>query len=440
MLAGSLIFFRKIKRLVFIISLLIIILTKYMIRNYSHFIIYHSYYIFFDQMSSFLCALRIWITLLMILSMKKAENKEFLYFNFGLLNLVLFGAFLVNDYIGFFIFFELSLIPTLIIILGWGIQPERIRAGSYLMIYTIIGAVPLLLSIIFSYYKGGSTRIFGPRNNRNYVVKTEYRWIVMFWILGFLIKLPVYGVHLWLPKAHVEAPVRGSMVLAGVLLKLGAYGLIRVKKFLKISNCFWRKISFVWFLYSMCLVGFVCFRQSDLKSLVAYSSIAHMSLVMLGVFSFDYLGYIGIIRMLVAHGICSSGLFFCVQCFYELRGTRRIVLNRGYLKISPILCFFWFLLCVANASAPPSLNLFREFLLISSILNYRYLGRVFCFMSVFLAGLFRIYLYTLTSHGKWNNINNYWKKIRLRHCLILFLHAMPVYLLLFVCNYILPRF
>lgn len=440
MLAGRLIFLRKIKRLIIIISFLIIILTKFMIRRYSHFIIYHSYYIFFDQMSRFLCGLRVWITLLMILSMKKAENKNFLYFNFVILNFILFGAFMVNDYIGFFIFFELSLIPTLIIILGWGIQPERIRAGSYLMIYTIIGAVPLLLSIIFNYYKGGSTRIFGFKNNRLYIVNTEFSWIAMFWILGFLIKLPVYGVHLWLPKAHVEAPVRGSMVLAGVLLKLGAYGLIRVKKFLKISKCFWRKASFIWFLYSMCLVGFVCFRQSDLKSLVAYSSIAHMSLVMLGIFSFDYLGYIGIISMLVAHGICSSGLFFCVQCFYELRGTRRIILNRGYLNISPILCFFWFLLCVANASAPPSLNLFREFLLISSILNYSYIGRIFCFMSVFLAGLFRIYLYTLTSHGKWKNMNNYWKNVSIRHCLILFLHTVPVYFLLFACKYILPRF
>lgn len=438
MLAGSLIFFRNINMLILIIRIMIIFLTKFMISNYSHFIIFHSYYIFFDQMSSFLCGLRVWITLLMILSMNKANNKEFLFFKFTILNLILFGAFMINDYIGFFIFFELSLIPTLVIILGWGIQPERIRAGSYLMIYTIIGAVPLLLCIIFNYYKGGSTSIFKSNFGNSFIVKTEYRWIAMFWILGFIIKLPVYGVHLWLPKAHVEAPVRGSMVLAGVLLKLGAYGLIRVNKFLNISNCFWSKIRFVWFLYSMCMVGFVCFRQSDLKSLVAYSSIAHMSLVMLGVFSFDYLGYVGIIRMLVAHGICSSGLFFCVQCFYELRGTRSIILNRGYLNISPILCFFWFLLCVANASAPPSLNLFREFLLISSILNYRYLGSLFCFMSVFLAGLFSIYLYTLTSHGKWNKIKNYWNKISLRHCIILFLHTVPVYGLLFICNYILP--
>lgn len=170
--------------------------------------------------------------------MKKAENIEFLYFKFRILNLILFGAFRVNDYLGFFIFFELSLIPTLVIILGWGIQPERIRAGSYLMMYTILGAIPLLLCIIFSYYKGGSTKILKNKLGRSFIVNTEYSWIVMFWILGFLIKLPVYGCHLWLPKAHVEAPVRGSMVLAGVLLKLGAYGLIRVKKFLNISRCF----------------------------------------------------------------------------------------------------------------------------------------------------------------------------------------------------------
>jgi len=415
----------------------IILLTKGIVSNYSHFIRNHTFYLFKDQVSRYLCILRIWVMLLMMLAMKKARKKDFLYFKFRILNLILFRAFLVNDYLGFFIFFELSLIPTLIIILSWGVQPERIRAGSYLMVYTLVGGIPLLLRIIFMYYIGGSRRIIRKNVGNRFGAKTEYSWIVLFWILAFLIKLPVYGVHLWLPKAHVEAPVRGSMILAGVLLKLGAYGLIRVKKFLVISRCFWRKVSFVWFLYSMCMVGLVCFRQSDLKSLVAYSSIAHMSLVMLGVFSYDYIGYIGVVRMLVAHGICSSGLFFRVQCFYELRGTRSIILNRGYLNISPILCFFWFILCVRKASAPPSINLFSEFLLISSILNYSLVGITFCFLSVFMAGLFSIYLYTLTRHGKWAKIKNYWKKIRLRHGLILLLHILPLYLLILSCKSIL---
>ena len=133
--------------------------------------------------------------------------------------------------------------------------------------------------------------------------------------------MPIYGVHLWLPKANVEAPVAGSMVLAGILLKLGAYGLIRSLNFLWIRLCFWADFFFIWRIVSMCLVGLMCFRQCDLKSLVAYSSVAHMSLILAACFSFDLIGLKGVLGILVSHGLCSSGLFFGVQCLYENRGA-----------------------------------------------------------------------------------------------------------------------
>lgn len=428
----TLIVIRDLKVIVAFSKILIVLLTKYLVTRNSHFITYLRNFIFMDQISSFLCLLSIWITLCMILAMYHSDNREYLFFNILLLKGILFLSFCVNDYFWFFVFFELSLIPTLIIILGWGIQPERVRAGSYLIMYTMVGAIPLLACIIYNFYNCGRTSIVFNGILYKFRVGCEKRWIVFFWRFGFLIKLPIYGVHLWLPKAHVEAPVGGSMILAGVLLKLGAYGLMRINNFLTFSVRFWRTLGFIWFLYTMCVVGLVCFRQSDLKSLVAYSSIAHMSLVILGVFCYDYIGYVGILGMLVAHGVCSSGMFFCVQCFYEIRKTRRIILNRGYLRLSPLLCFFWFLLCVAKASAPPSLNLLSEFLLIGSILNFRLVGLFFCFFSVFCAGLFSIYLYVLTSHSKYNMMKKNWKKIRLRHCLILFLHVTPIYFL-FLC-------
>lgn len=429
----------NIKGLVIGIRYILILCSKYCCLPYSYWMGYHRHFLYLDNIGIFLIILSVWINYMMILAMKNTDKKVYLFFNFKLLNCILVGAFLVKDFLSFFALFELSLIPTLIIILGWGIQPERIRAGSYLMIYTIIGAIPLLLCIVYKFLRSGGTSMyyFSPLK-WTFTVWWDYSWFVMFWMLAFIIKLPIYGVHLWLPKAHVEAPVGGSMILAGVLLKLGAYGLIRIMYFCNITTCWWRDLRYSWLLFTMCIVGIICFRQSDLKSLVAYSSVAHMSLVMLGFYACDYIGQVGVLGMLIAHGICSSGLFFGVQCFYQLRGSRRILLNRGFIHISPILCFFWLLLCVSKASAPPSLNLLSEFLLISSILKYKKIGRIFCFLSIFLAGLFRIYLYVLSCHGKWNNSNKFWSCLQFRHYLILCLHSFPLYLLILLSNIILP--
>nr|YP_009176393.1 NADH dehydrogenase subunit 4 [Prosthiostomum siphunculus]ALI86958.1 NADH dehydrogenase subunit 4 [Prosthiostomum siphunculus] len=413
-------------------------MSKFIYLPFSHFMANHSHFIISDNIAGFLVLLSIWITLLMVLAMNNSNNISYLFFNFNILNLILIGAFLVDDYLCFFVFFELSLIPTLIIILSWGVQPERIRAGSYLMIYTIVGAIPLLLCIVFRYFSNGSNSIHGMIIGEDLIYSLEYSWMILCWSLAFMIKLPIYGVHLWLPKAHVEAPVAGSMILAGVLLKLGAYGLMRINEITLMWECRWSGPLFIWLLYSMCMVGLICFRQSDLKSLVAYSSVAHMSLVMLGFYCFDYVGSIGVLGMLVAHGICSSGLFFGVQCFYESSGSRSIILNRGFLNMSPLLCFFWLILCVANASAPPSLNLVSEFFLISSILNYSNFSGVFCFLSVFLAGLFSIYLYVLTSHGKWSMFNNFWGVLNSRQSLIFLLHSIPLYGLILLSNNLLP--
>lgn len=398
---------------------------------------YHRYWLCWDNLSIFIIILTIWISMLMCISMKKAPKVSRLYFWFKSLKVILVVAFLNERFLGFYVFFELSLIPTLIIILGWGAQPERIRAGRYLIIYTLIGSLPLLGSILYLNRNCGRVKIYSPIIDVCYFWETDYRIFTIVWILAFLIKLPIYGIHLWLPKAHVEAPVAGSMVLAGVLLKLGAYGLIRSLRYITINVCLWRDLLFIWSLYRMCLVGIMCFRQCDLKSLVAYSSVAHMSLILASCFSCDIIGVKGIMGMLVSHGLCSSGLFFGVQCLYERRGSRNIFLNRGILCISPMFSFFWLLLCVGKASAPPSLNLLREFFLISGIIKFGGpIASFLCIISIFLGGLFRIYLYVVVCHGKWSVLKNYWRFNSMRKFLILFLHFFPLYGLLFLRNYI----
>lgn len=423
-----------------IVMFMVIILLScvpYLRTPHSHKVFYHSYWVCMDKLSAILVVLTVWITILMCLAMYKAPSKNNLLLRFTRLNFILVLGFLSKNLLGFFIFFELSLVPTLYIILGWGIQPERIRAGRYLIIYTLLGALPLLGALIYADYHRGGVKLYTPAIKKICFFRNkDYSLFCILWILAFLIKLPIYGVHLWLPKAHVEAPVAGSMVLAGILLKLGAYGLIRSLHFLKIDLCFWRNILFFWSIITMCLVGFICFRQCDLKSLVAYSSVAHMSLILRACFSGDLIGIKGAMAMLVSHGLCSSGLFFAVQTLYEKRGSRNILINRGWISISPMFTFFWFILCVGNASAPPRLNILSEFLLISSIVEYgQIMGALFCGFSVFLGGLFRIYLYVSVCHGKFLKRRNCWRHLRLRNAFILLLHILPLYGLLFLSKY-----
>lgn len=185
----------------------------------------------------------------------------------------------------------------------------------------------------------------------------------LWWVflLGFLIKTPIYPFHLWLPKAHVEAPVRGSIILAGVILKLGRYGLMRFFNFFRYSiTCYAFRA-----LVSIRLVGglicrVVCITQVDLKCLVAYSSVRHISLVLLGLFRNLPLGYDGALYIMIGHGLCSSGLFRMVTSCYNSSGSRRILINKGYLMLRPILTLMIFLLLSRNIRAPPRLNLLGE--------------------------------------------------------------------------------
>lgn len=411
--------------------IIVMMLTRpYMKRIFRHNIFFHSYGTSLDSLSRFLVLLRLWITVLMCLSMKLSSKLQKLIFLFSSLNLILIFRFIRKNLINFYIFFELSLIPTLLIILGWGLQPERIRAGRFLIIYTLIGSLPLLGCLLFMEFHCGTLKTFILIGEIFFFNIKDYNIYCILWVSAFLIKLPIYGVHLWLPKAHVEAPVAGSMVLAGLLLKLGAYGLVRSLHFLDIVLCTWSKILFTWSIVTMCIVGFMCFRQCDLKSLVAYSSVAHMTLILASCFRVDIIGIKGIMGILISHGLCSSGLFFGVQCYYETRGTRKIFLNRGMLLLSPIFCMMWFLLCVGKASAPPSLNLFREFFLIRRIIKYGwFFSFIFCGIKIFVRGLFSIYLYIITCHGKWTPKKRFWLPINNHHLLVLFLHIFPLYII-----------
>nr|WRW55945.1 NADH dehydrogenase subunit 4 [Pseudocuneopsis yangshuoensis] len=354
-----------------------------------------------DSFSFSLVSLTILVSGLSMLAsvrdVQKMNNKcvEFV-FSVLVLTMVLVFCFGVGSLLNFYIMFEFSLIPILLIILGWGYQPERLQAGKYMLLYTVSASLPLLVLIILILTKEGSV-FWGWK-----FLGLEWGWLVTLCAsLAFLVKLPIYGFHLWLPKAHVEAPVAGSMILAGVLLKLGGYGLIRFFYTLSLSSTLTISIIFCLGLIGGTIASMVCFAQNDVKALVAYSSIGHMSLVLGGVYSNTDWGWLGCLLMMVAHGLCSSGMFFLASETYKYYSTRSLFLVKGGLVLVPGVALCWFLMCAVNMAAPPSLNLWSELMLGISILSYSMVFALLTGFMTFLSGLYSWYLYSITQHGQY---------------------------------------
>nr|BDL61397.1 NADH dehydrogenase subunit 4 [Percnon planissimum] len=390
-----------------------------------------------DYISYLMILLSTWIMFLIVIASEKVSSSKnfpsmFLIVNLFLLVSLYFTFFSMN-YLVFYISFEMSLVPTLILILGWGYQPERIQAGIYMLFYTLSLSLPLLVSLLFVYFKEGSLTmvlLMKPYLSKDYIDMIWYFSSVM----AFLVKLPMYMFHLWLPKAHVEAPVAGSMILAGVLLKLGGYGLVRIlMMFQKIS------LSLSWLWVSISLMGGViisllCLRQVDMKALIAYSSVVHMSLVLCGLMIFSWWGLMGAIVVMIGHGLCSSGLFCLANMVYERVGSRSLLISKGLLSFMPSMGLWWFLMAVGNMAAPPSLNLVGEIGLIISLVSWSKITMMLlAFISFFSAG-YTLYMYSLSQHGVFFYGMYSCSSGKVREYLVLFLHWAPLNVLILNLN------
>nr|YP_010710919.1 NADH dehydrogenase subunit 4 [Ochlerotatus serratus]WDA91146.1 NADH dehydrogenase subunit 4 [Ochlerotatus serratus] len=394
-----------------------------------------SYYFGMDMISYGLILLSFWICGLMLMASEGVVRYNnyinlFLFMIVFLLLMLIFTFSSMSMFM-FYLFFESSLIPTLFLILGWGYQPERLQAGIYLLFYTLLASLPLLIGIFFI-KNDNYTMNFIMLSYKN-LYNLEFLYLCM--VFAFLVKMPMFLVHLWLPKAHVEAPVSGSMILAGVLLKLGGYGLLRVFSILQVLGM---KFNFIWISISLIggvLVSLICLWQMDLKALIAYSSVAHMGIVLSGLMTMTYWGLNGSYTLMIAHGLCSSGLFCLANISYERMGSRSLLINKGMLNFMPSLSLWWFLLCSGNMAAPPTLNLLGEISLLNSIVSWSWLTMISLAFLSFFSAAYTLYLFAYSQHGKIYSGVYFFSSGSVREFLLLMLHWLPLNLLIMKSNF-----
>nr|YP_003667993.1 NADH dehydrogenase subunit 4 [Oesophagostomum quadrispinulatum]CAQ56170.1 NADH dehydrogenase subunit 4 [Oesophagostomum quadrispinulatum] len=319
-------------------------------------------------------------------------------------NLLMLSAILIMICLMFFIssnmlmlymYFELSMFPILIMILGYGSQIEKINSGYYLLFYAAICSFPFL----FIYYK---SMFMFTVCYFDFIITWELFFILS---LSFMMKFPVYFLHLWLPKAHVEAPTTASMLLAGLLLKLGTAGYLRILGSMNfVYNNFWIIIS----LLGMILASFSCVFQSDAKSLAAYSSVTHMSFLLLSIIYIMMSSKISGLMMMLAHGYTSTLMFYMIGEFYHTSSTRMIYFMNSFFGSSMFFGIMFSLVFLSNSGVPPSLSFLSEFMIITNSIIISKLFFFMIFVYFMISFYYSLFLIVSSVMGKmFVNINNF---------------------------------
>nr|AHA52508.1 NADH dehydrogenase subunit 4 [Euurobracon breviterebrae] len=415
------------------ITLIIMSMTlmMFIFNNFMNYYWTLYYNIGTDPLSLNLIILNIWISSLSLSSKKKILHP--FKFTQIMIFLMLFISlmFMSTNLIMFYIFFEMSLIPIILIIMGWGYQIDRIQASMYMMFYTLMGSLPLLIMIIYIFFnKFSFSLMILKMNNLNF---NNFYFLMMI-NMAFFIKMPMYLTHLWLPKAHVEAPIMGSMILAGTMLKMGSYGIYRMMIICPLLYTNFSKYMIFINLFGSLICSLLCLNHSDLKIIIAYSSIVHMNLMLASMTTLTNLSFKGCILMMISHGLCSSSMFFLVNLIYERLNSRNMFINKNLINIMPSLTLWWFLICSSNFPTPPSLNLISEILILISLIQWNKFLILMISLISFFNTCYSIFIYAYTQYGKMNFSPINFNSINCKEYLNLTMHWLPLNLMFLKLN------
>lgn len=377
------------------------------------------YFFFLSALLIFLCILFSWE------SDKIKENM----INLLLLELLLLLVFSALDLLLFYVFFEAILIPMFFLVGFLGSRARKIRAAYLLFFYTLFGSLLMLIGLVYIYSKVGSLNI-------EYISIFDFTdfeqkclWLAFF--LSFASKIPMFPFHIWLPEAHVEAPTVGSVLLAGILLKLGVYGFLRYSLTLfPIASLYFSPLVYLLSIVGIIYASFTAIRQTDIKRIIAYSSIAHMNLVTIGIFSFTIPGIEGSLLQSISHGFVSGGMFLMVGILYERYHSRLLYYYGGLVHVMPLYSTYLLIFTMANIALPGTSSFVGEFLLFCGIFKTSSFICIISALGVILCGGYSLWLYNRIIFGnlKIAYTKNF-KDLSLREFILLTILIVPVILM-----------
>lgn len=359
---------------------------------------------------------------------------------FLFLEVFLLLIFSVLDLVLFYIFFESVLIPMFLIIGIWGSRERRIKASYFFFIYTLLGSLVMLLGILLILFETGTTNFLTLASYKFSSDRQLLLWLMFF--VSFAVKLPIVPFHIWLPEAHVEAPTVGSVILAGVLLKLGVYGLVRFSFVLfPYANIYFTPFVYMISIISILYSSLTTIRQIDLKRIIAYSSVAHMNFGLLGLFSNTIQGISGGLFMSISHGFVASALFLCIGVLYDRHHTRLLKYYSGLTLVMPIFSFIFLFFSLSNLGLPGTSSFVGELLILLGSFSQNWFVSFLGTSGIFFGSLYSIWLYNRVCFGNLKiQYNSIYIDISKREFCIFFPFIFMVLLLGLVPSFFLDYF